>query len=440
MTKFNIAKMFQGVGKEWVKVFTSKKLMPLLTKALDELSKINTPDKKITPDPYQIFNFAKATSYDNIKIVIIGQDPYPKEGDAHGLAFSSLSDKIPASLKIIYKCLLKNREIEEIPTTSNLSNWASQGVLLLNSSLTTFVGEPNAHVKIWKNFTDALIEYISNDGSCGPCPSLTFMLWGNHARKKKPLIHEDCVVYEWIHPSPLAQTNKDIQFVDCNHFTEANKLLVESMDIPPIDWNPQIEHVVFTDGACSNNGKGIFSMTGYSVYFSKGPYASMVFYGKVPPSIVDGSLIYGTNQRGECIGIIRALELILKEFQHQSEIDSNTPAATNNKKELRKSKTTIITDSNFWKDMIETYMPNWERKHIDFKTKKNSDLTIKLHELVKKVKCFSELKIIHIESHSKNPNSLPEHVKGNAIADKYAVKGKGLDSYDEVCEFYTVYT
>ena len=433
MTRFNIAKMFQGVDKGWVKVFTSKKLMPLLTKALDELGMINASDKKITPDPYQMFNFAKATPYSNVKIVILGQDPYPKEGDAHGLAFSSLSDKVPASLKIIYKCLLKNGEIEEIPTSPDLSYWASQGVLLLNSSLTTFVGEPNAHVKVWKNFTDALIEYISNDENCGPCPSLTFMLWGNHAKKKKSLIHEDCFIYEWIHPSPLAQTNKNIQFIDCNHFTDVNKLLTEFMDLSPIDWNPQVEHIVFTDGACSNNGKGIFSTTGYSAYFSKGLYASMVFYGKVPPSIVGGSVIYGTNQRGECIGIIRALELVLKGSDHQNKINNKT-------KKKQKIKTTLITDSKFWKDMIETYMPNWEMKHIDFKTKKNPDLTIKLYDLVKKVKKCSGFKIVHVQSHSKNPNSVPEHVKGNSIADKYAVKGKGLDSYDEVCEFETDYT
>jgi ribonuclease HI len=259
------------------------------------------------------------------------------------------------------------------------------------------------------------------------------MLWGNHAKKKKSLIHEDCFIYEWIHPSPLAQTNKNIQFIDCNHFTEVNKLLTEFMDVSPIDWNPQVEHIVFTDGACSNNGKGIFSTTGYSAYFSKGLYASMVFYGKVPPSIVDSSVIYGTNQRGECIGIIRALELVLKGSDHQNKINNKT-------KKKQKIKTTLITDSKFWKDMIETYMPNWEMKHIDFKTKKNPDLTIKLYDLVKKVKKCSEFKIVHVQSHSKNPNSVPEHVKGNIIADKYAVKGKGLDSYDEVCEFETDYT
>ena len=304
-----------------------------------------------------------------------------------------------------------------MPNTADLTYWASQGVLLLNASLTTQVGKANAHVAIWKDFTDALVKYISNDDSCGPCDSLTFMLWGNFAQKKKPLINEDCVVYEWLHPSPLAQNVSDEKkFIRCDHFTKINKLLTQEMNLTAINWNPQSEHVVFTDGACSNNGKGIFSAAGYSAYFSEGPLANKIFYGKVPPAILKGTMVYCTNQRGEGLGIIRAFEEIV---QHA-------------KKTGRKTNTTLITDSNFWKDMMETYMPNWSRKGIDFKTKKNHDITIRLHKLVGQVEEIGVLNIVHVASHDKDPNAPPEHIRGNAVADEYANKAKELDNHNEV--------
>lgn len=414
MPKFNISKMFDGVDEKWIKVFTSDNIMPILSSALDALEKLDIND--ITPPVYDIFNFARATPYDTIKAVIIGQDPYPKKGDAHGLAFSSLNTKVPASLKNIYKCLYEQKLINSIPTTSDLTYWANQGVLLLNASLTTQIGRSNAHVAIWKRFTDELIKYISADIYCGPCNSLTFMLWGNFAQGKKNMIDDDCVVYEWIHPSPLAQNSATDakKFVRCDHFSNVNRLLVDEMRLDPIDWNPTVAHIVFTDGACSNNGKGIFSSAGYSAYFSKGPLAGKIIYGKVPPAIVGGLMIYGTNQRGEGMGIIRALEEILKNNMYVN--------------------TTLVTDSNFWKEMIEKYMPNWARKGIDFKTKKNPDLTAKLYDLSCQIMARGVLNIIHVASHNKNPDAPREHMEGNSIADEYAVKGKELDQYIEIIE------
>lgn len=411
MPKFNISQMFEGVDKKWVNVLTSRTLMPLLGSALDKLSQLDT--KTIAPPPNQIFNFAKVTPYDTVKVVIIGQDPYPKKGEAHGIAFSSLSNKIPASLKNIYNCLYDQKIIDKMPTTSNLTHWANQGVLLLNASLTTQIGKTNAHVSIWKDFTDELIKFISSDPSCGPCPSLSFMLWGNFAQQKKRIIDEDCIIYEWLHPSPLAQNvAADEKFIRCDHFTKINRVLVDELNMLPIDWNPSPSHIVFTDGACSNNGKGIFSSAGYSAYFSRGPLSKKIYYGKVPPAIVDGKMIYGTNQRGEGLGIIRAFENIIK-----LGLTSNT---------------TLVTDSNFWKDMIETYMPTWERKGINFKTKKNSDLTLRLHELSKQVIALGHLTIIHIASHDKDPSAPAEYIKGNAIADKYACIAKDLTQFDEL--------
>lgn len=416
MPKFNIARMFKGVGKQWIKVLTSKTLMPLLSKALDDLDKTEKDVSQITPPPDQIFNFARATPYNKTKIIILGQDPYPKKGDAHGLAFSSKSNKVPASLRNIYKCLEEQKQINSAPNTSDLSYWAAQGVLLLNASLTTRVGKANAHVNIWKEFTDELIRYISHDDTCGPVDSLIFMLWGNFAQKKEGLINEDCVIYKWLHPSPLAQgsaSDKD-KFVNCDHFAKANELLEDVMGLKPIDWNLSSSHVIYTDGACSNNGKGIFASAGYAAYFAKGPLAGTVKYGKVAPAALNGSMVYGTNQRGEGLGIIVGLESVL-----ERKIKANT---------------TIVTDSNFWKNMIETYMPKWEMRGIDFKSKKNHDLTVRLHDAAKRVMELGVLEIIHVASHDKDPYALPEHVAGNRVADDYANKGKALETHNEQSE------
>jgi uracil-DNA glycosylase len=411
MSKFNISEMFKGIDKNWVKVFTSKKMMPLLSKVLSNLDSIDI--EEITPQPNDIFNFARATPYDKVKVVILGQDPYPKKGDAHGLAFSSLSPKIPSSLRNIYKCLEKQKHIDTMPTTHDLTYWAEQGVLLLNTSLTTCVGNANAHVHIWKEFTDELIRHISYDDSCGPCPSLIFLLWGAHAQKKLSLINEDCIIYIWSHPSPLAQTKtEEKKFINCDHFTKTNTSLIHEMGLTPIDWNPSASHVIYTDGACSNNGKGVFAYAGYATYFAQGPLAKTVKYGKVSPAILHGVMTYGTNQRGEGMGIIIGLESV---------IQSNIIGA----------RTTIITDSNFWKDMIETYMPKWDMKGMDFTSKKNHDLTLRMYEAVKKTMKLGVLEIIHVASHDKDPNAPLEHVHGNRIADDYATRGKLLSNYDE---------
>jgi uracil-DNA glycosylase len=410
MSKFNISEMFKGVDKKWVKVFTSKKMMPLLSKVLSDLDSLDIGE--ITPQPNDIFNFAKATPYGKVKVVILGQDPYVEKGSAHGLAFSSLGSKIPPSLRNIYKCLEKQKQIDAMATTPDLTYWAKQGVLLLNTSLTARVGNANAHTHIWKEFTDELIKHISYDDSCSPCPSLIFLLWGTHAKKKLPLINEDCIIYTWSHPSPLAQiTTEEKKFINCDHFTNTNISLIHEMGSTPIDWNPSASHVIYTDGACSNNGKGVFAYAGYATYFSRGPLAKTVKYGKVSPAILHGVMTYGTNQRGEGMGIIIGLESVI---QHNIV-----------------GRTTIITDSNFWKDMIETYMPNWDMKGMDFTTKKNHDLTLRMYEAVKKTMELGVLEIIHVASHDKDPNAPPEHVAGNRIADDYATKGKLLSNYVE---------
>jgi uracil-DNA glycosylase len=196
----NLVDMFHNIDKKWMKVLTSETLMPLLTKALKELNKSDI--STLTPVVNDIFNFARITPYGSIKVVIVGQDPYPKAGEAHGLAFSSLKT-IPPSLQNIYKCLIANKLITA-PSTGDLTYWARQGVLLLNSSLTTVVGQSNAHATIWAPFTNELIRYISYDSTSTELHSLIFMLWGNSAQAKEFIINEGYNYIEiWEHEDKI---------------------------------------------------------------------------------------------------------------------------------------------------------------------------------------------------------------------------------------------
>lgn len=184
--------------------------------------------KKIFPPGSQIFKAFELTPVSQVKVVILGQDPYHGFGQAHGLSFS-VPDGIPAppSLKNIFK------EIETdlgicMSGYPNLEKWARQGVLLLNAVLTVRSGEAASHSKIgWQEFTDAVIKYISDN-----CEGVVFMLWGNFARTKRDLIdHSRHHVLEAAHPSPLARG----AFFGCRHFSQANNLLIASGKAP-IDW------------------------------------------------------------------------------------------------------------------------------------------------------------------------------------------------------------
>ena len=185
---------------------------------------------KIFPIKNNIF---KAFDYFNIedtKIVIIGQDCYHGEGQAHGLCFSVPQNiNIPPSLRNIYKEL--NNDINfGIPNHGNLTNWAKQGILLLNSSLTVRESTPGSHIKLWEKYTDNIIKLISDKNN-----SIIFILWGNFAKKKKKLIDiNKHYILEANHPSPLS-ANRGGWF-GCKHFSKSNTIL-ETINKKTIDWN-----------------------------------------------------------------------------------------------------------------------------------------------------------------------------------------------------------
>lgn len=187
-----------------------------------------TAGKRIFPPGSQIFRAFELTPVPQVKVVILGQDPYHGLGQAHGLSFS-VPDGIPAppSLKNIFKEIETDLGVR-MSGCPNLEKWARQGVLLLNAILTVRAGEAASHSRIgWEEFTDAVIRYISDN-----CSGVVFMLWGNFARSKRELIDRSRhYVLEAAHPSPLARG----AFFGCRHFSQADRLL-EAQGKTPIDW------------------------------------------------------------------------------------------------------------------------------------------------------------------------------------------------------------
>lgn len=185
--------------------------------------------KTIYPPAEDIFNALKYTSYSDVKVVILGQDPYHGFGQAHGLCFSVKRGVTPPpSLKNIFKELESDVGFK-IPNHGCLTDWAKQGVLLLNTTLTVEEGKPNSHKgRGWEIFTDKIIELLNMHEE-----PVVFMLWGGNARAKKSLITNDRhLVLETVHPSPLSAYGG---FFGCKHFSKANEFL-KSNNITPIDW------------------------------------------------------------------------------------------------------------------------------------------------------------------------------------------------------------
>ncbi|MDO5809641.1 uracil-DNA glycosylase [uncultured Methanobrevibacter sp.] len=185
--------------------------------------------KTVYPPYGEIFNAFKLTPLDNVKVVILGQDPYHEAGQAHGLAFSTPDGRpIPRSLKNIFKEI--NAEYDyPIPESGCLEKWARQGVFLLNTVLTVEDGNANSHSKCgWQTFTDNVIKTLNDQSQ-----PIVFMLWGKQAEKKKELItNENHLVLVTSHPSPFSARRG---FLGCNHFRLANEYLKDNGQ-KEIDW------------------------------------------------------------------------------------------------------------------------------------------------------------------------------------------------------------
>lgn len=212
----------EELNKEFNKVYFKQIVAFLKTEKIQ--------NKTIYPPGSLIFNAFTNTTFDQLKVVILGQDPYHGPGQAHGLCFS-VPDGIqpPPSLINIFKEIESDLGIGMPARYGNLSKWAKEGVLLLNAFLTVRANEPASHSKIgWEEFTNAVIQKISEDKK-----GVVFLLWGKFAQQKQSLIDETKhFVLKAAHPSPFSA---DKGFFGCRHFSKTNELLMKQ-GIEPIDW------------------------------------------------------------------------------------------------------------------------------------------------------------------------------------------------------------
>ncbi|MZI91758.1 uracil-DNA glycosylase [Vibrio sp. CAIM 722] len=218
----------------WHDVIGAEKEQDYFRQTLQFVDSERQAGKVIYPSTHDVFNAFRFTEFNQVKVVMLGQDPYHGPNQAHGLCFSVLPGvKTPPSLVNIYKELAQDIPGFQIPSHGYLESWAKQGVLMLNTVLTVEQGKAHSHSKTgWERFTDRVIDALNQHGE-----GIVFLLWGAHAQKKGSMIdtHRHYVL-KAPHPSPLSAHRG---FFGCHHFSQANQLL-EQQGKSPIDW--QLEH------------------------------------------------------------------------------------------------------------------------------------------------------------------------------------------------------
>jgi uracil-DNA glycosylase len=401
--------LLYAINNEWLEILDT----PYLDIVIDDLNALSNP--KFCPPPSKFFEFARIIlNPTNINVVIVGMDPYPTQGDAHGLAFSSLSKHIPKSLINIYTAIVNNGYNINKPYTANLTNWAKQGVLLINAALSTEETHAGAHLHIWKNYTDVILTRISNLND-----NMIWLLWGNPAQKCSSIINKNNKILTWRHPSPTAQMNcaNELKFKNCDHFKKVNNLL-QKYNKKEIEWDPntdntsrnakvssismaksgnqtvedQLElifnmwkcknffncsskkHIIFTDGGCYPNDTSKNPTGGYSAIFACGPAYKTVIYGNLKKSVPP------SNIRAEGMALLRVLKYLISKADGWKEA-------------------LIILDCQFWIDMIANYMPKWSKS--TFKEKANPDLTISIWKAWNVLKPIKTVSLLHTRSHNK---------------------------------------
>jgi len=218
------------IAKGWKKALSEEFQKDYFLRITSQLKIEKQSHTKIYPPGSMIFNAFDSTDFNDVKVVIIGQDPYHGPGQAHGLSFSVQAGiKPPPSLLNIYKEIEADLGVAMPRNIGDLSAWAKQGVLLLNATLTVRANQPNSHAGLgWHQFTDAVIQKLNQEKE-----HLVFLLWGNFAKEKGAHIDQKKhLVLKAAHPSPFAA---DKGFFGCKHFSKTNQYLIEQ-GRDPIDW------------------------------------------------------------------------------------------------------------------------------------------------------------------------------------------------------------
>ena len=214
----------------WVEALGEEKQQPYFQHILDTVKAERESGQTIYPPAADVFNAFKATEFNQVKVIILGQDPYHGAGQAHGLAFSVQKGvRIPPSLQNIYKELVNDIAGFQIPKHGNLQSWAEQGVLLLNTVLTVREGQAHSHAALgWETFTDKVIRQLVDHRE-----HLVFILWGSHAQKKGAFIDRSRhLVLTAVHPSPLSASRG---FFGSKPFSQTNQYL-QQHGLSPINW------------------------------------------------------------------------------------------------------------------------------------------------------------------------------------------------------------
>ena len=224
-----MSKLFKGIDISWKPFIESEFQKSYMQEIKSFLINCSQNNEVIYPHPKDIFKSLELTSFQSVKVVILGQDPYHGPNQAHGLAFSVKKNvPIPPSLKNIFKEISEDLHSNK-RLSGDLTNWAKQGVLLLNTCLTVFPGRPGSHANLgWQKFTDSIIDAVDKKDN------VVFLLWGSYAQKKKDLLlNKNNLVLEAPHPSPLSAHRG---FFGCKHFSKANEFLRKNK-IKEIDWS-----------------------------------------------------------------------------------------------------------------------------------------------------------------------------------------------------------
>lgn len=467
-----MVKLGDDLNDEWKKILIRENRKKQLIEIIKKI-KQTTPDSSlISPPKSKWFEWARITHLDDIRVVIIGQDPYPDLKDAHGLSFSSLT-RIPSSLKNIYKCLKNTNQINKLPSTGDLTNWAKQGVLMLNIALSTESKEPLKHMEYWKPYTMEIIKNICTYHA-NIHNKIIFLLWGNFAQSINSIIEKygngEHIVMNWRHPSPLAQRcEENLKFINCDHFKKVNEIL-KNLNKNPINWNPDKKCFIKFENNCIENYKeeklemiqeeklemisngklkGEINVLPYIFYnTNKWIKTDEKLSGKTIRVFTDGSCIpnnRSTKSRGGWSYIIT--EGFLKGNFKYNYLNRDKFPASNIRAEgeaiyqvlldLKNSDSDkwetcqIYTDSQFWVKMIKEYMPKWSNEK--FYQKKNSDMTIKIWNIwLKLLHEKKDLELIHVYAHDKTNLSKGNQYNKycyfyNDLADKLANIGRELD-------------
>lgn len=469
-----LATAFNDIPKKNINLIACDDMREPLKVALEELNK--TIEKVgldiITPPIKDIF--ACFRKVNNIRVVLIGQDPFPQNGRATGYSFSvpyKIGEKkvaIPPSTRNIYKCLMEHKLMEQSPAHGNLEHWAEQGVLMLNAALTTEVGKSNVH-KWWNAYTDKLIQTIDKNND-----NIAYILLGNFAKEKKKLItNATNTVFEWKHPSPLSSVNQlehPENFTHCTCFTSVNTLFTERGEVP-IDWNPDGKTIVniqkkpavvyktiprseaffeksdtnvfgtykpdvepatrdrpspgqmfiFTDGAAKANSKPAICTAGWGFYMTgvndkKETITQTVKSGPIVriDATKDTTVVHPSNQRGELMAVLEAMKT-LRDWLDEA----------GNEDIMRYMPVLLVSDSQYTLNIITKWWNSWvSRGTLD--GKKNLDIIRPMMELIDGIRNRVIFSTRHIRSHRQEPNRGTYEWflwYGNEVADKAANNG-----------------